>query len=50
MARLRIGREPDFRRRGDALLLPLGDRLRRLVERGARLHLDEDQQVAARAR
>ena len=46
--RLRISRKPGFRRRGDALLLPLADRLRRLVECRARLHLDEDQQAAAR--
>jgi len=40
-----VGREPDFRRGGDAALLARIDRLRRLVEVGARLHFREDQQV-----
>ena len=40
-------REPGFRRRGDALLLTRTHRFRRRVEIGARLHLDEDQQLVA---
>ena len=43
-----IGGQPDFCCRGDALLLPLGHRIRRALQRRARLHLDEDQRVTPR--
>ena len=46
--RLRVGAEPDFRCRHDALLLPGRDGLSRLIEAGPRFHLDENQQMAAR--
>ena len=44
---LRIIREPDFRRGCDAPLRARRDRLRGVVERGARFHFDEDQRLAA---
>lgn len=45
--RHRIGGEPNFRRRRDALLLPVGDGFGRIVQCRARFHLDENQRVAA---
>ena len=45
--RLWVTGKPGFRRRGDAPLLPFGDRLRRFVEARARFHLDENQRMTA---
>ena len=44
-ARLRKGGKPGLRRGGDAAALLFGHRFGGVVERGARLDLDKDQQV-----
>ena len=45
--RIGIGRKIGLGRRDDALALPFGHRLRRLVEIVARLHFDEEQEMPA---
>ena len=45
--RHRIGGKPDFRRRRDPLLLPLGNGFGRVVQCRARLDLHKNQRAAA---